>query len=53
MFAQGMEETGFGGHKGHLLSSSAHLCSVALDSPGLEPQLKVVNYSAQVTITGI
>ena len=48
-----MEETGFGGHKGHRLSSSSHLCSVALDRPGLEPQLKVVNYSAQVTITGI
>ena len=53
MFAQGMEETGFGGHKSHLLSSSSHLCSVALDSPGLEPQLKVANYPAQVTITGV
>ena len=50
---QGMEETGFGGHKGHLLSSSSHLCSVALDSPSLEPQLKVANYSAQVTIMGM
>ena len=26
---------------------------MALDSPGVEPQLKVANYSAQVTIMGM
>lgn len=40
---------GFGGHIGHLLQSTLQLCYVALNGPGLEPQLKSVTCSAQVT----